>query len=174
MDNDRLKIKIGEHEFEAEGSSETVDRRLAEFKALVTMALSHPPTDKSAMMPESMAGVKSTPPQRDDEQLLRIMRVEDRIVSLTVRAQSADDAALLVLFGQKMFRNNDSVTGMEVIEGLTVSGQTVARVDRVLDRLAGNGLVIVIGQHRGRRYRLTNAGLNHARELASTLIAMVA
>ena len=63
---------------------------------------------------------------------------------------------------------------MELNEGLTVSGLKVLRADRLMDRAMAEGLVIVIGQHRGRRYRLTNSGFQRASEIADSLIATVA
>ncbi len=58
--------------------------------------------------------------------LAKIMRVDNRVVSLTIRARdAADDAVLLLLYGQKtVSRENDSVTGGEVMEGFTATGGT--------------------------------------------------
>jgi hypothetical protein len=174
MDSDRLKMKIGEHEFDAQGPTEVVDRRLADFKKLVELALASQTAAVSKPTEKPSPDAGKTPDNQGADPLAKIMRVEERIVSLTVRAQSPTDAVLLILLGQRQFRQNDAVTGMEVNQGLTVSGQTVGRVDRVLDRAAAAGHVIVIGQHRGRRYRLTNSGLARAGDIANALIATVA
>src|SRR5205807_9904884 len=74
--------------------------------------------------------------------LEKIMRAEGRLISLTVRADTVADAALLLLLGQRQFRANDSVTGGEVLDGLRESGQAVPRIDSTLSRLADDGLVI--------------------------------
>jgi hypothetical protein len=174
MDTYRLKVKIGEHEFEAEGDPETVKQQFEVFKSLVTM-----PTPVTAGVHTPHAGgrveIFETPlPLAESANLQRIMRQDGRVISLTARAENPEDAVLLIMLGQRALRENDSVTGMELSEGLGVSGIRVGRVDRLLDRIAGTGLVIVIGQHRGRRYRLTNAGLARGREIAATLIATVA
>jgi len=103
------------------------------------------------------------------------MKVDERIVSLTVRPKNPDDAALLLLYGQKMLRENDSVTGAEVMGGITATGGlSIGRVDRLLENLARGGDVIVVGEHRSKRYRLTNAGLNKVRQVAGELVATVA
>jgi DNA-binding PadR family transcriptional regulator len=103
------------------------------------------------------------------------MKVDGRIVSLTIRADTPDDAVLLLLYGQKVLRENDSVTGGDIMEGLTATGGTsIGRVDRVLEKMGRDGDVIVIGERRGKRYRLTNAGLSRARQIANSLIAIVA
>jgi hypothetical protein len=42
-------------------------------------------------------------------------RTEDRVVSLTARPATIEDAALLILLGQRVSRGNDAVTGGEII-----------------------------------------------------------
>jgi len=75
------------------------------------------------------------------------------------------------MFGQRHFRNNDSITGAEVKDGLEQSGFRVDRVDRHIDKLTNEGLVIKIGIGKGSRYRLTNQGMTRAQALAAELIA---
>jgi DNA-binding transcriptional regulator PaaX len=61
------------------------------------------------------------------------------------------------------------------MEGLTATGGlSVLRVDRLLERIGNAGDVVVIGVHRSKRYRLTNAGLAKARQIAADLLATVA
>ena len=169
MDSTKLKIKIGNHEFEAEGPAEIVQAQFAAFKELVAQAPQPATRATETEQPEQQA-----PPKNDALQLDSIMRMEGRVVSLTANAGSMEDAILLVLLGQKVFRNNDGVTGGEIIDGLKVSGHTVDRIDRQVDKIADAGLVIVVGVHRGKRYRLTNQGLKRAQEIARTVIATVA
>jgi len=103
------------------------------------------------------------------------MKTEGRTISLTVRPSSAEDAVLLLLYGQKVMRENDAVTGAEVMDGITATGGlAVLRVDRLLEKLARLGDVIVIGEHRAKRYRLTNAGIAKGRQIAVDMIALVA
>ncbi len=110
-----------------------------------------------------------------DASLDKIMKVEKRVVSLTARPQMVGEAVLLVLYGQKILRGNDAVTGGEVMDALvTTGGYMLPRVDRLLEKLSSDGDVIVIGEHRAKRYRLTNAGIIKARQLATDLLAIVA
>jgi hypothetical protein len=44
-------------------------------------------------------------------------KLEDRVISLTARPETIEDALMLILLGQRTFRGNDSVTGSEIIEG---------------------------------------------------------
>jgi hypothetical protein len=110
-----------------------------------------------------------------DGMLSKIMKVENRIVSLTVPTGSIEEAVLLLLYGQRMMRNNETATGSEIVDGLEATGgMEVGRSDRLFERTARSGDVIMIGERRGKKYRLTNAGLNKARAIASRLLALVA
>ncbi len=102
------------------------------------------------------------------------MKVEGRLVSLTAHTKSIEDAVMLVLLGQKTFRNNDSITGGEVLDGLKQSGHALNRVDRILEKLASDGLVIKIGSGRGSRYRMTNQGVAKGQEIARGVIGFIA
>ncbi len=173
MAENRLKIKIGEHEFEAEGPVDIVQAQLAAFTELVSKLPATPqkPTQRTPASSED----KSKGGGNGDDQLSleKIMRADGRLISLTVRAETVADAALLLLFGQRHFRANDSVTGGEILDGLRESGQPVPRIDGTLLRLSDDGLVITIGERRARRYRLTNTGIARAQEVARALISLV-
>ena len=175
----RLKVKVGHHEFDADGPRDAVEAQFQVWKELIASA---PPSQYPS--PQNEAGDKipqpptenPSPTQDDiDSALEKIMKVESRIVSLTVRPESSDEAVLLIMYGQKVQRNNDSVTGSEILSGLVTTGGTpVNRVDRLLEKLAADGDVIVTGQRRSKRYRLTNSGLQKSRSLAGKWLAIVA
>ena len=171
----RLKIKIGEHEFEAEGPTEVVQSQFEIFKELVARAPVAPeklerndpaPSDE----PMNGSAAARTTSQLDLE---KIMRADGRTISLTVVAQSATEAVLLLMLGQRQFRSNDSVTGGELAQGLRESGYPNVRSDYITDRLAREGAVITIGERRSRRYRMTNLGVTRAQDIARNLIALV-
>jgi hypothetical protein len=174
----RAKIKIGPHEFEMEGPADIVQDELRAFRALIPPippeALAQPQIEqKRDENPATIASARVNA-FATDVLLGKIMNVDGRVVSLTVRPGSADDAVLLILYGQKALRENDSITGGEVIEGLTATGGlAVTRVDRLLEKAGRDGDVIVLGERRGKRYRLTNQGINKARQIAADLIAIV-
>ena len=111
---------------------------------------------------------------RNGLKLDAIMKLEGRVVSLTARAQSSDDEIMLVLLGQKTLRSNDAVTGAEITSGLRQSGGLDGRIDYRLNKMIEAGEVVAIGERRGRRYRLTNTGLNKAQEIARAVIATIA
>jgi hypothetical protein len=171
MEATKLKMKIGDHEFEAEGPPEIVQAQLSAFREMVAAA--PPPSAHDGIVAQS-EGDSQPIKNGSSLRLDSIMKTEGRIVSLTATPDSAEDAARLVLLGQKVFRNNETVTGAEIVDGLKVSGQIVSRLDRMMEKVAAEGHVIIIGSHRAKRYRLTNQGSSRAQEIAKALIATVA
>lgn len=172
----KLHIKIGDHEFSAEGPSDIVQAQFAAFKELISTIPLQPAVPPQAPPPapvpepkEESSGNGSFPHIR----LEKIMKVEGRVVSLTAKCDSTEEAVMLVLLGQKEFRNNDSVTGSEVMDGLKLSGYILERVDKTLDKLAREGAVMTIGVHRARRYRMTNQGHKRALGIAQELLNAV-
>ena len=173
MDTCKLKIKVGPHEFEAEGPTDIVQEQFLAFKELAATA----PTQASAGAPRSNEPPQpSRPtPSEIDDNLTEIMRVEDRVVSLLIKPDTVDAALLLLLYGQKVLRKNDAVTGAEMLDGVKATGGlAVTRVDKLLEKLATAGDVLVMGTRRAKRYRLTNAGLAKARTIADSLVSLVA
>jgi hypothetical protein len=174
MTDYRLKIKIGEHEFEAEGPADIVQAQFDIFKELVSRApIKATPEKPEQKIPDTGGQANGNGTNTNQLDLEKIMRADGRVVSLTVRAGSGTDAVLLLLLGQRQFRSNDSVTGSELAAGLRESGHGALRGDYLTDRLARDGAVITIGEHRGRKYRLTNTGVARAQEIARNLIALV-
>jgi len=172
MDHYKLKIKIGMHEFEAEGEQSMVQSQFEAFKQLIAnQELSNAERNAGYVaQKETDTGINAN---ESSLMLDKITRIEGRIVSLTARPEAIEDAALVILLGQRTFRSNDSVTGSEVIDGLRQSGFSVTRVDWRLEKLASQGLIIKIGANRASRYRLTNQGMNKAQGVARNLIALV-
>jgi hypothetical protein len=170
MDTQKLKIKIGDHEFEAEGPAEVVQAQFAAWRDLIaTLGHKPAPPPPTPPTPEPAA-------QGNSIGLDRITKVEGRVVSLTARAANIEEEILLVLVGQKILRNNESVTGAEIMDGLKRTGHVVRRIDYKLDKMSEGAAasVITIGTGRERRYRLTNSGFAKAQALAMDLAQRVA
>lgn len=172
MDAYRIKVKIGEYEFEAEGPADLVQSQFEAFKELIASTLRHPHVNTLKL--GNQAGSTERISENDGSLLMnKILRIDGRVISLTVRPTSEAEAALLVLFGQKTSRNNETVTASELRDGLEHSGYRFARVDRLMQPLCDEGLVIKIGTRKATRYRLTNPGLARAMEIAEAAIAGV-
>jgi hypothetical protein len=184
MDNNtiRLKAKIDDHEFEMEGTPEYVREQYQAWQELVklttTAKATAPQIQQQPVEQEANNGQRSPLKQETttvDSSLQKILRVDNRVISLTARLNSVHDAILVMLYGQKTLRNNEGVTGAEINDGLSATGgYTFSRLDRFMDKLAEDGDVMAFGERRGKRYRLTNTGIAKARQIASDLIASVA
>jgi len=175
----RLKIKIGQHEFEAEGAPDVVQKQFQAFQELIASI----PEQRTIAVADSIAEASKSAAlatrvpntEASVQDCSKIMKVEDRVISLTVRPESLDDAVMLILLGQKELRASELSTGGEIMQGLTATGGfPVTRIDKTLAKLGRAGDVIVIGEHRSKKYRLTNAGLARVRRIASALLATVA
>jgi hypothetical protein len=183
----RLKIKIGQHEFEAEGAADVVQKQFQAFKELIVSLpeasvpqLSNPIAEASrnpALATRNWNTEPNAPPSAPTNapDFSKIMKVDDRIISLTVRPESLEDAVMLILLGQKELRASELSTGGEIMRGLMATGGfSVTRIDKTLAKLGRLGDLIVIGDHRSKKYRLTNAGLTRVRQIANVLLATVA
>jgi len=172
----KLKTRIGEHEFEAEGPADVVQAQFAIFKEMCVAAASTPKTISPPLQEAAKENLDKTPHQPDKpphQPIERIMKAGGRVVSLTAKGETIEEAVLLILLGQKDLRNNQEVTGSEIMDGLKQSGYQLDRVDRITDKLADAGDIITMGVHRGRRYRLTNQGLARVLNVAKEVIATV-
>lgn len=173
MSTSKLRLKIGMHEFEAEGPTDIVKEQFEAFREIIRS------------IPDSPKAPPETVSTGNDENIVlnmnlgskeldKIMNVDGRIISLTAIPSSIEDAALLLMLGHRDLRDNVSVTGQEIGDGLAQSGRTVPRVDRVMEGAIEQSLVLKSGHKRSTRYRLTNQGLARAVGIARELIGNVA
>jgi hypothetical protein len=167
LETSKVRIKIGEHEFEAEGDAANVQAQFLAFQSLISGLAAKPPIPEPAITPQ----IQSIIDDVAHIPLPRIMRVQGRVVSLTVIPTSMEDAALLIMLGNLDLRDNEAVTGQEIGDGLAQSGRPVARVDRVIGPLINEAYVLKSGFKRSSRYRLSNSGHQKALAVARELIA---
>lgn len=170
MDSTRIKVKIGNNEFEAEGPVETVHAQFEVFKQLLSSA---PTVSQLAANGNPVNPVEKQPQPVEPPHIAieKVLHAAGRIVSLTALPASPVDAALLIMLGHKDLRNHVSVTGQEIGDGLAQSGRPVPRVDRVMDKAIEDAYVLKTGIKRGTRYRLTNQGVLKALAIATDLLA---
>jgi hypothetical protein len=157
--NLRLRIKTGEHEFEAEGPLEAIQPHVATFLRIIGR--------------EEKASENPAPPQAGDRSSLpdlkQLLRVDNNIVSMNASSGTLDRDILVILLGQQQLRGNAAVAGTEIMAGLRGSGYTINRADHILKRFASAGDVVTTGKRRRRRYRLTTDGAAKALKIARTL-----
>lgn len=173
----KLHVKIGNAEFDAEGTEETVTRQFEEFKALLS---SHPVNQPSTV--ELVANASSA--RMDDAAspgkslgiFGALYKAEERDGKnlMTLRMLPRDNKAsfsfLLVLHAYKIL-GFDEVPVTTLKECLDRSGVRVARIDRgAAAMLEKENLVRRTGTRKASRYWLTNSGVTRAEELATQLL----
>lgn len=201
MDTHRIRIKVGEHEFEAVGDQETVQRELDRFYQAIKDFGNQPvpvpvpvPVPAAAPTPtrvekevtiswESTAAVsseakipwESLAPQIP-ESLSTIFSYEDGILRLIARLPShklARDAALLLIYGHKVIMNRTTVTASDLIQSMRATGYNVHRVDRLVSLFILAKMVHASGIKRGRAYQLKEPGFQAAESLIEELRSLV-
>ncbi len=170
METAKIRIKIGDNEFEAEGGKESIQLQYDAFlKAISSVA---PIAPKSVTPSETQIIDNNNNVSTNAASFLeKIMHVAGRVVSLTAIPASTQDAALLIMLGHKDLRDNPSVTGQEIGDGLAQSGRPIDRTDRIMVQPLAEALVLKTGIKRSTRYRLTNSGNQRALTIARDLIA---
>ena len=158
MSESRMRMKYGEHEFDAEGAPEWVERQFLAFRQIVA--------------PTAVENRNSSDTQASTEALRGILRQRGRIISIAVNAKP-EEAALVILLGQRLFMNNDAVSGGDLMDGLRASGISIPRADYILQKHVRDGFVVGTGQRRRRRYKLTAAGIDRGRGIAERLVSQV-
>lgn len=156
MSESKIKVKIGEHEFEAEGPVDVVNAQFEIFKELIK----HPTDYKNKT--ESRLVVDSPITSNLD----RIFSLSnERVVFLSDTSKSANDAILLIIYGQKQCRNNEAATGGEIKAGLIATGYNGQEISRRLRELRHENLIAAQGTHRAKRYKLTNSGMSKVKTM---------
>ena len=157
-DRQKLHVKIGDHEFNAEGPESTLKEWYEKFlenikgqpKPLVSEAASHDDTET----PDVPYGV-------DGNTLNRVFLPDGEIVSLRLLPSAENpnrtaDAAILLLYGFKRLLKVENVLVTRLNEALRRSGLPIDRVDRII---SVHGQYYMKGGTRsGGRYSLNNQG----------------
>ena len=154
----KLRMKIGDHEFEAEGPREVVSAQLETWKQLARL--------NADVVPETGLG---TPPQH-----VFAVHEKEQLVSLRVNLYGQRrnaDAALLLLYGYstRFANGNAEVSARRLKAALAASGHRPKRVDRAVAPYIEAGLVDKVGSHKSAAYVLTASGHVHAAALALRL-----
>ena len=181
----KMKLKLGEHEFEFEGDAETGREAYKAFLEAVRGAPS-----PSAPAPNPSADSAPPPPPLpppptgsnggagqpsgdvlENATLKRIFAERDAVISLLAlpRTPNAEaDGLLVLLYGYQQLKSSDyPVTGVRLMQAAKQSGIQVERIDRVIS--ANEAYVLSAGQRRGKRYQLNNQGIVKAKEIISAI-----
>ena len=165
----KIKVRVGQNEFEAEGPQDVVEKHFESFSQLI----SQQKTTASTSSPASSVGSSTVFEVPESvHPLAKVFHQEGRFISLIGRPQGDSrelDAALLILFGHKELRGVDAVSADELLYGLKQTGYAIDRSDRLMLRGEEQGLVTRSGIRRGTKYRLTIPGNTRATTIGQEL-----
>lgn len=178
MENYKIRIKVGPHEFEAEGPRDAVEAQFAVWKELIQAQPQAKVSDKQGpVLPTNVTEVRTR--EGYFSAPWDIFNVDEKRKLVTLKAHPAGenrdaDAILLILYGYLKANQQDEIVVTKIKESLGVSGLNPDRIDRTVGKYIGEGLLLKTGRGKGGKYRLTNTGLARADELARLLFEKMA
>jgi len=180
----RLKMKIGEAEFEADVPENEVQPMYHQFlsmlerrsQAAVALSATDTKADQKAAIEATVragSSVQSLGETVDDVLLARIFDLrKDGAVTLKVLPTGPDtnaDAMLLLLYGYQRLKNEDSVLATQLFRAAAQSGITLRR--SLNEYMRNSRFVIRGGQRKGSHYALSSHGLAMAKEITARIFA---
>lgn len=183
METTRLKVKVGVHEFDAEGPSEQVSLQFQAWKDLIASVpvVAQPPRAgegrRTITLPaDAVHEVKTRDGYTAPWDVFGTDADKD-LMTLKVHPPAGDtrdaDAILLVMYGYRKAGNDGAgiseVPVTKLKESLDVSGIRIPRIDRAVGAYLKSGYLLKSGRGKGGVYRLTNTGFARAEDLAQRL-----
>ncbi len=180
MEAYKLRVKVGQAEFEAEGPEDVVRDQFDLFmgclsdskqlKGVLTQL-----GDGEERVAEETQGLQSganLPSEKRDcltiEKRLKdvFKQASDGVVSLNMLPQTekrSADALILILYGYLQLNQQDTVPSVEVTQAARQSGVQIQRVSLTI--APHRELVVTGGNRKSARYRLNNRGIAHAEQI---------
>ena len=159
----KLRMKVGVHEFEAEGPRDVVIAQLETWRQLAGLGTASGASDGRT----AAAG---------DPALQHVFTVDATQKLLTLRAspngrRRNGDAALLILYGYRAYfaADGEAVPATRLKAAFAASRYRMQRVDRALAPHMASDWVRRSGRHTHQTYFLTTTGCQHAAALARQL-----
>jgi len=160
-ENYKIKIRLGDAEFEAEGPEDTVKSAYELFLKNLS------PRPAKPLEPATHRDLPHKGPGLDSATLNRLFVVDGEALSLkhlppAGSSTRSADAAILMLYGFHKLLKLDNVPVTKLNEGLRKSGVSLERLDRIMG--VHSGLFMKGGTRIGGRYSLNNQGLAQAED----------
>ena len=160
----RIKIKIGDAEFEAEGPSELVKQQYSAFLEAVSKR-------PQATTPTHGTPKPSLTKDATSEELSLVFQQGKDGISL-LRTPRTDnpkaDALIVLLYGFQKLQDERYVGAPTLLKAAVASGLGLDRLDRTIE--ARSAWIHATGNRKGKRYTLTNPGIVEAKKMVDALI----
>jgi hypothetical protein len=166
----KVRVKIGDAEFEAEGSEETVREQYSSFLAALPAAAQASTKAKGAdqSTPDQDAASRDNSPEDASwgALLARAFKDEDGIVSLRLHPKGDNrdaDALLMIIYGYHALKQVREVPTTHLGRSAAQTGLGLDRIDRVMAK--NEPYCMKGGERKGTYYALNNPGTKRAKEL---------
>jgi hypothetical protein len=157
----KIKVKLGDAEFEAEGTEDTVQAQYDQFLAVLEKS-------GGAAKPKTTA----RPASEDDASLARIFDVrQDGTLSFRVHPPDTidgSDALALLLLGYRRLGTKENVLSTQLQKSARQSGLGEQRIDQLAQPHIPR-FILRGGQRKGTTYTLTTQGISRAWEVAAQM-----
>lgn len=170
----RIRVKIGQNEFEAEGPEDLVKEQFAMFLDMAKASSVPPAKEEQTITAGSGNGNGGNPAAAQSipqEMLDRVFIVDQDQVSLRLLPRSGDreaNALVVLLYGFRKLCNQTDVLVGRLLKAAKTSGISIDRVDYAI---APNAELVTKGGARvGSRYGLNNRGVVKAEEIISEML----
>lgn len=177
MENHRIKVKIGDAEFDAEGKPEDIKAQYEAFLAIVASVPKVAPPPAAAVAPPALPvpGQPNHPEQGLPAEIMdRVFRRGDTLslAALPSGEQGPQDAMIALLYGYLKIQSESTVTGTSLMKSAKISGVDLGksdRVDRVISGLIPD-YILAAGVKKAKRYQLNNRGLARAETVIKAIL----
>lgn len=181
METSKLRVKVGPHEFEAEGTPESVSSQFEIWKSLINSAAagsSAKDTVSSNPAPKEERDAKQDGAGVSD-QLARLFAHDEKrgLITLLVPPRGEGrfaDGLLQVVYGYRQLLGEDETLVTWLKASLEASGTAPDRIDRVAQPLVDAGLLLKRGVGKGGKYRLTTKGVTRVESMIAETLAQIA
>ena len=174
METHRIKIKIGDAEFEAEGKPELVKSQFEGFLAVV----GHRPTvsvkPQEQVTPHTGKNASSGQVKRhgkiDEATLSRVFKMDDPL-SLMATPDTDNpeaDAILVLIYAHTEMNGNPDVTSGALLKSMAKTGLNVKRMSQTIE--ARRELIRSVGIKKGTRHSLNNRGIAESEKLIRAMV----
>jgi hypothetical protein len=168
----RIKMKIGDAEFEADVPADQVQPMYDQFLAALQNRGPAKPTAPSVPLGNLPPDPPLTPPAAFDQTMLqRVFELRaDGFVTLKLLPKGDNkeaDAFLLLLFGYRRLKNEEVVLATHLLRAAELSGLSAYRPAHAL--AVHERYVIRGGQKKGSTYALNNQGVTKAEEVVTKI-----
>lgn len=170
-DTKRIKMKIGDAEFEADVPADQVQPMYDQFLAALQNRAPAKPVAPAVATPGTPDPAPPNPALFDQSMLQRVFELRaDGFVTLRLLPKGDNkeaDAFLLILFGYRRLKNEEVVLATHLLRAAELSGLSAYRPAHAL--AAHERYVIRGGQKKGSTYALNNQGVTKAEEITAKI-----